>query len=63
MSLLLTLGPKYTFGLAKVQVRKKKALAIQYAALYLKHAGRELGIPVARIADGAEPPAFWKHFS
>jgi len=63
MFLLLILEMNCLFGLVKVQVKKEKALAIQYAAIYLKHVGRPYGTPVIRIVEGAEPKDFWKHFA
>jgi len=59
---IVDLGNEVFVWVGKGASKKEKALAIQYAALYLKHHGRPYGTPVARIQEGGEPSSFWKHF-
>jgi len=59
---IVDLGNELFVWVGKGASKKEKALAIQYATLYLKHVGRQHGTPVVRIAEGSEPKDFWKHF-
>jgi len=60
---IVDLGNELIVWVGKGASKKERALAIQYAGLYLKHAKRPFGTPIVRIAEGQESAGFWKHFS
>jgi len=60
---IVDIGPEIFVWVGRDASKKEKAMAIQYAAMYLKHHGRPNGTPIARVLEGAEPSSFWKHFS
>jgi len=59
---IVDIGSEVFVWVGKDASKKEKALAIQYAALYLKHHGRPFGTPVVRLSEGGETAGFWKHF-
>jgi len=60
---LVDIGSEVFVWVGKDASKKEKALAVQYAALYLKQIGRPFGTPVVRLTEGGETAAFWKHFA
>jgi len=59
---IVDIGPQVFVWVGKDASKKEKALALHYAAHYLKHHGRPFGTPVARVVEGHESSDFWKHF-
>jgi len=60
---IVDLGSELIVWVGKGASKKERALAIQYATLFLQHAKRPLGTPIVRLQEGQENTAFWKHFS
>jgi len=60
---IVDLGSELIVWVGKGASKKERALAIQYAGLFLQHAKRPFGTPIVRLQEGQETAAFWKHFS
>jgi gelsolin len=57
---IVDVGASLYVWLGKGSNKTEKREAMKYASEYLKDAGREANIPIARIMEGKEPAAFWE---
>jgi len=60
---VLDAGGSLYVWIGKGANKAERREAMKYAVEYLKNQGRDANIPIARVMQGKEPPAFWAAFA